>query len=65
MVFDIEKWDKEGRQKLTIVDTIELLAILNFKLYKDEGKYKLKDLQGGNLANIESFEFNNTEEIID
>lgn len=40
---------------LTDEDKIKLLGFVDFKLLTNEdGTYRLKDLQGGNLANIES-----------
>ncbi len=44
---------------------IDFLDLTEFDLIKDENGYGVKDLQGGNLGNIEEDRFTNATEVID
>lgn len=43
----------------------EVLDLLNFKAYEENGKIVLKDLEGANLGNIESEAFDTPGEVLE
>lgn len=65
-----KKTEDYSMQRVSKIFFVQLLRQYDFDIYIEKDKYgknifKLKDLQGGNLGNIESEEFHNLADIID
>jgi len=56
----------ETQPELSTTDLLYIINSVDFKVYKDDGGYlRLKDLQNGNLNNIEDESFTTIDEISD
>lgn len=53
------------KDSLDYEDKLSIIESLDFKVVKENGSYRLIDLQGANLANIENETFENLDKILD
>lgn len=65
MSLELYRKYRDDIDSLTTEEKLELIELCDFRVIKEDNYYRIEDLQGGNLGDIESEEFDDYIDILD